>query len=122
MRNLSKAAALLLILAAPAGAQVNAGTQQPEASLPFNLAQVASFNTPWRIAFLPDGRMLGTERVGPIWLGTQQGEKTPVANVPASVHTIQTGMLGIYLSPHYATDNSVYLTYTEPGEGGSSLA
>ena len=31
-------------------------------------------------------------------------------------------MLGVFLSPHYATDHNVYLTYAEPGEGGSSLA
>jgi glucose/arabinose dehydrogenase len=34
----------------------------------------------------------------------------------------QGGMLGVYLSPHYAKDHSVYLTYSEPGDGGSSLA
>ena len=47
------------------------------------MTQVATFNLPWRIAFLPDGRMLVTEKVGPVWLVTQQGEKTPVDNVPA---------------------------------------
>ena len=31
-------------------------------------------------------------------------------------------MLGVFLSPHYATDHNVYLTYAEPGDGGSSLA
>ena len=31
-------------------------------------------------------------------------------------------MLGVYLSPHYAKDHNVYLTYAEPGDGGSSLA
>ena len=43
------------------------------------MTQVATFNLPWRIAFLPDGRMLVTEKVGPVWLVTQKGEKTPVA-------------------------------------------
>ena len=31
-------------------------------------------------------------------------------------------MLGVYLSPHYAEDHDVYLTYSEPGDGGSGLA
>ncbi|MBY0492269.1 MAG: PQQ-dependent sugar dehydrogenase [Gemmatimonadaceae bacterium] len=105
-----------------AASPVNAGTQKPEASLPFTMTQVATFNLPWRIAFLPDGRMLITEKVGPVWLVTQTGEKTPVANVPAVLAQGQGGMLGIYLSPNYASDKQVYLTYSEPGDGGSSLA
>ncbi len=86
------------------------------------MTQVTTLNLPWRIAFLPDGRMLITEKVGPVWVVTQQGEKTPVANVPAVLAKGQGGMLGIYLSPHYAKDHSVYLTYSEPHEAGSSLA
>ena len=66
--------------------------------------------------------MLVTEQVGPIWLVTQQGDETPVDNVPAVLSQGQGGMLGVFLSPHYATDHSVYLTYSEPGDGGSSLA
>jgi glucose/arabinose dehydrogenase len=116
------AALLVLALATGADAQTNAGTQQPEPSLPFTMTQVATFSLPWRIAFLPDGRMLVTEKVGPVWLVTQKGEKTPVANAPAVLHQGQGGMLGIFLSPRYATDHNVYLTYSEPGDGGSSLA
>ena len=80
------------------------------------MTQVTTFNLPWRIAFLPDGRMLITEKVGPVWLVTQQGAKTPVTNVPAVLRAGQGGMLGVYLSPNYATDRNVYLTYSEPGE------
>ena len=106
-----------------AQAQQNAGSLPPEASLPFTMTQVAEFNRPWRIAFLPDGRMLITEKVGPVWLVTQSGAKTPVANVPAVLYGGQGGMLGVYLSPNYATDHQIYLTYSEPGEpSGSSLA
>ncbi len=86
------------------------------------MAQVTTLNLPWRIAFLPDGRMLITEKVGGMQLVTQQGAKTPVANVPAVLYKGQGGMLGVYLSPHYAKDHNVYLTYSEPGDGGSSLA
>ena len=122
MKTLLNAALLLTLASASAWAQVNAGERKPEPSLPFTMTQVATFNLPWRIAFLPDGRMLVTEKPGPVWLVTQQGEKTPVDNVPAVLHQGQGGMLGVFLSPHYATDHDVYLTYAEPGEGGSSLA
>src|SRR4051812_40027050 len=117
---------LLLALLVPgvAQAQVNAGEKTPEPTLPFTMTQVATFALPWRIAFLPDGRMLITEKVGPVWLVTQQGEKTPIENVPAVLYQGQGGMLGIFLSPKYATDHSVYLTYAEPGDdaGTSGLA
>ncbi|MCU1324508.1 MAG: glucose sorbosone dehydrogenase [Acidobacteriaceae bacterium] len=116
-------AGLFLALATTQGvAQINAGEQKPEPSVPFNMVQVATFNLPWRIAFLPDARMLITEKVGGMQLVTPQGAKTSVANVPAVLSKGQGGMLGVYLSPHYAKDHSVYLTYSEPGEGGSSLA
>ncbi len=120
---LTAAAGLLLILvSATARAQVNAGELQPEPNLPFTMTEIATFQLPWRIAFLPDGRMLVTEKVGPVWLVTQQGEKTPVDNVPAVLYQGQGGMLGVFVSPHFATDQSVYLTYSEPGDDGSSLA
>ena len=106
-----------------ASAQVNAGEQTSDPNLPFNVTQITTLNLPWKIAFLPDGRMLITEKVGAMQLVTQQGEKTPVANVPAVLWQGQGGMLGVYLSPHYAKDHYVYLTYSEPGEpDGSSLA
>jgi glucose/arabinose dehydrogenase len=126
--NLRKAAVLTalttpVLAAGIACAQTNIGTQAPEASLPFNMTTVATFALPWRIAFLPDGRMLVTEKTGPIWLVTQAGDKKPVANVPAVLSRGQGGMFGAFLSPHYASDHFVYITYAAPdGAGGSSLA
>src|SRR6202044_1576913 len=116
MKQLLIAGLFLALAANRVDAQINAGEQKPEPSLPFNMVQVTTLNLPWRIAFLPDGRMLITEKVGALWLVTQQRAKTPVANVPASLHKGQGGMLGVYTSPHYATDHFVYLTYSEPGE------
>jgi glucose/arabinose dehydrogenase len=123
----SAATALLALLATAsasmaAHAQVNIGTQAPEAGLPFTMTPVASFHYPWRIAFLPGGRMLITEKTGPIWLVSPSGAKLPVANAPPVLYGGQGGMLGVFTSPRYAADHSVYLTYSEPGEGGSSLA
>lgn len=122
MRQLLIPGMFLALAAIHGNAQINAGEQKPEASVPFKMDQVTTLNLPWRIAFLPDGRMLITEKVGALWLVTQQGEKTQVSNVPSVLWKGQGGMLGVYVSPHYAKDHSVYLTYSEPGEGGSSLA
>jgi glucose/arabinose dehydrogenase len=120
--RLAKAALLLILVAAAVWAQVNAGEQKAEASLPFTMTKVTSFNLPWRLAFLPDGRMLITEKVGPVWLLTQQGEKIQIENTPAAYVQGQNGMLGVFISPKYATDQSIYLTYVEPGEYGGGLA
>ena len=122
MKVVATAALFLTFVSSAASAQVNAGTLKAEPSLPFTVTSVANFNFPWRIAFLPDGRMLITEKPGPVWLVTQHGAKTPVTNVPAVLFQGQGGMLGIYTSPNYATDHNVYLAYSEPGDGGSSLA
>jgi len=116
-------AGLFLAMACSAMAQINAGEQKSDPNLPFNVTQVTTLSLPWKIAFLPDGRMLITEKVGALWLVTQQGVKTQVANVPEVMWQGQGGMLGVYLSPNYGKDHNVYLTYSEPGEpGGSSLA
>jgi aldose sugar dehydrogenase len=124
MKTLVNAALLLSLVPTVALAQTNAGTLKPEESLPFTMTQVATFKLPWRITFLPDGRMIVTEKVGPVWLVTQQGEKTPIDNAPAVLYGGQGGMFGVFLSPHYATDHNVYITYAEPGTepGASGLA
>ncbi len=123
MKYLAIAGLFLAMASSGASAQVNAGEQKSDPNLPFTVTQITTLSLPWKIAFLPDGRMLITEKVGGMQLVTQQGAKTPVANVPAVLWKGQGGMLGVYLSPHYAKDHNVYLTYSEPGEpGGSSLA
>src|ERR1700719_5343419 len=121
--KLAIAALLITLLSSTAWAQVNVGEQKPEASLPFTMTTVNTFELPWRLAFLPDGRMLITEKVGPVWLVSPQGQKiSPVGNTPAVYWQNQNGMLGVFLSPHFATDQSIYLTYAEPGDYGGGLA
>ncbi len=120
--KMAKAPMLFTLVSIAAWAQVNIGEQKPEASVPFAMTTVANFELPWRIAFLPDGRMLVTEKVGPIWLVTQKGDKIPVANTPPVYWQGQNGMFGVFLSPTYATDQNVYITYLEPGDYGGGLA
>jgi len=119
--KLARAVLLFTLASVAAWAQVNIGEQKPEASLPFSMTTVATFELPWRIAFLPDGRMLVTEKIGPIWLVTQDGQKTQVNNTPAVYWQGQSGMFGVFLSPTYATDQRIYLTYSEPGDYGGGL-
>ena len=122
MMKLAIAAFFVALLSSAAYAQTNAGQQKPDSGLPFTMTQVATFDLPWRIAFLPDGRMLVTEKVGRVILVTPQGAKTEVGGVPPVFYQRQNGMLGVFLSPHYATDHNVYLTYVEPGDYGGGLA
>src|SRR3954469_7675997 len=119
--KLAKAPLLFTLASLAAWAQINLGEQKPEASLPFTMTTVATFKLPWRLAFLPDGRMLITEKPGPVWLVSQQGEKMLVANTPAVYFQGQNGMMGVFVSPHYADDVSIYLTYVAPGEYGGGF-
>jgi aldose sugar dehydrogenase len=118
----AKGALLFTLASTAAWAQINAGEQQPETNLPFTMTTVTTFKLPWRIAFLPDGRMLVTEKPGPVWLVSQTGEKIQVGNTPPVYFQGQNGMHGVFLSPHYAKDQSIYLTYVEPGDYGGGLA
>jgi glucose/arabinose dehydrogenase len=122
MKHLTNALLLGALLSGAAHAQTNAGDQTPDPELPFTVTKVASFDLPWRIAFLPDGRMLVTEKVGRVDLVTPQGAKTEIKGVPPSYVEGQNGMLGVFLSPHYASDHYVYLTYVAPGDYGGGLA
>lgn len=121
MMKLATVGFLGALLTSAVHAQTNAGEQKSDPGLPFTITKVASFDLPWRIAFLPDGRMLVTEKVGRVDLVTPQGAKTEIAGVPPSYVEGQNGMLGVFLSPHYATDHNVYLTYVAPGDYGGGL-
>ena len=114
-------ATLLLVLAAcsrlPSAAAV--------AARPFSVSEVAKFDTPWAVAFLPGTTTaLVTEKPGRMWLvDVAIGQKQRVAGVPRVVAQGQGGLLDVVLSPTYATDKLVYLTYAEPSaNGGSGLA
>src|SRR4030081_2829841 len=120
--KLAQTALLFTVTSVTAWAQPNVGEQKAEASLPFTMTTVTTFKFPWRLAFLPDGRMLITEKVGPLWLVTQQGQKTMVGNTPPVYWQGQNGMLGVFISPNYPTDQIIYLTYAEPGDYGGGLA
>ena len=78
---------------------------------------------PWGLAFLPDGRMLVTERPGHVRIVAPNGELGPrLAGVPEVWARGQGGMLDVTLSPDFATSRVIYLSYAEPGDGGAGTA
>lgn len=87
-----------------------------------NQRVVASFNNPWAMVFLPDGRMLVTEKPGRLQLVTQAGTKTPVANVPRVTYSGQLGFQDVVLDPGFASNSRIWITYAEPASGGQQLA
>jgi len=78
---------------------------------------------PWGIAFLPDGRMLVTERPGRLRIVAKDGSKSePLKGVPAVFAQGQGGLLDVALDPRFADNGLVYLSYSEPGEDGAGTA
>ena len=90
----------------------------------FRLETVAEkLEHPWGMAFLPDGRMLVTERPGRLRIVSADGTKSPpVEGVPRVFAHGQGGLLDVALDPAYATNNLIYLSYAEPGPGGGGTA
>ena len=124
MIRLTVLAALTAVLVGQTAARaesINAGNRGPSLDRPFKADEVAEFNTPWAIAFLPDGGMLVTEKPGHIFLVTQAGRKTPVDGVPAVEAIQQNGLLDIAPAPDFASSSLVYFTYVAPGASGSRL-
>ncbi len=83
---------------------------------------VASFDNPWAMVFLPDGRLLVTEKPGRLQLVTQAGVKTPVTNVPRVTYSGQLGLQDVVLDPGFATNARIWISYAEPATGGQQLA
>lgn len=78
---------------------------------------------PWALAFLPDGRMLVTERPGRLRLVDRAGTLSPpLGGVPAVVAQGQGGLLDIALDPRFVENRLVYLSYAEAGDGGAGTA
>ncbi len=78
---------------------------------------------PWALAFLPDGRMLVTERPGRMRIVTKDGKLSPpVAGVPKVYAVNQGGLLDVALDRNYAQNQTVYFCYAEPVNAGSRTA
>lgn len=78
---------------------------------------------PWGLAFLPDGRMLVTERSGRLRIVAKDGSLSkPLLGVPTVYAHKEGGLLDVILDPDFAQNHTIYLSYAEPGEGGGSTA
>lgn len=78
---------------------------------------------PWALVFLPDGRMLISEREGRLRIASVDGTLSPpIAGLPEVAARGQGGLLDIALDPAFARNQLIYLSYAENGEGGAGTA
>ena len=108
----SKVALYALVLAACGGTQTATFAQ----STAFLATEIATFDEPWAMAFLPDGRLLVTEKRGALVLYTLGGDRHEVRGVPEVRYGGQGGLGDVVLHPQFVDNGLVYLSYAEAGE------
>lgn len=87
--------------------------------VPFVATEITSFDQPWAMSFLPDGRLLVTEKEGRLYVVTQNGSKSvPLTGVPDVDYGGQGGFGDVVLHPDYPSNGLVYVSYVEAGDGG----
>lgn len=110
------AAALLIMSAFPAHAESISTEYQP-----VELSKVIDgLEHPWSIAFLPDGRMLVTERPGYLNIIDGDGDRKRISGVPDVVARGQGGLLEVSLHPDFDNNGYVYLTYSKGDDNGDT--
>lgn len=109
-------AAALMLMTAPSFAE---DTLIDTEGGPIKVETVAGgLDHPWGLAFLPDGRMLVTERPGRLRIVTPDGSTSePLTGVPQVFAKGQGGLFDVALDPAFASNRLVYLAYAEPGDG-----
>lgn len=117
--------AMLVACSAPSDAGASdAAANAPAAQstgLPFTVTPVADFDAPWAMTFLPDGRMLVTEKAGTLLLVSADGkQRQAVATLPVDAAG-QGGLMDVVLAPDFATSKRVYLSYSAAGDGGKGV-
>jgi glucose/arabinose dehydrogenase len=91
---------------------------QAQSNLPFDVQPITSFDEPWAMAFLPDGRMLVTEKKGNLLIVNDAGQKTrPISGMPDVDYGGQGGLGDVALHPDFANNGYIYLSYAESGPG-----
>src|SRR5687768_13247855 len=76
---------------------------------------------PWGLAFLPDGRMLVTEKAGRLRIVGKDGRLSePLGGIPKVASWGQGGLLDVALDPKFAENRLVYLSFSEPGDGNTA--
>ena len=107
---------LLTILAA----LLAVSAAQAQDDFPFDVTEITSFDEPWAMAFLPDGRILVTEKKGLLRLVGQDGQSFGVIRgIPDVDYFGQGGLGDVVLHPDFENNNLVYISYAEGGVGGT---
>jgi aldose sugar dehydrogenase len=121
MKPLLTTFAAAMLAAAPAAAQPQAVETETGT---IRVETVASgLVHPWAMAFLPDGRMLVTERPGTLRIvDSDFNVSEPLSGVPEVFAQSQGGLLDVAIDPDFTSNSLVYLTFAEPGSGGASTA
>jgi aldose sugar dehydrogenase len=121
---------LVLVIGALAGTPLAVQAQAPRSPTPASMKGVVDVQMiakglehPWSLAFLPDKRMLVTERPGRLRLVEADGRiSEPLTGVPQVYASGQGGLLDVVLSPTFDKDRFVYFSFAERGEGGAGTA
>ena len=144
LSTLAAAAALLVVQVVPVGEVAGQGvdprppngrgqtpafpgqTDAPErkSNVAFDLVTVAGdLQNPWGLAFLPNGKMLVTERPGRMRVVAADGKLSePITGLPDVDARGQGGLLDVALDPNFASNSLIYWSYAEPGEDGNNTA
>ena len=118
--RLSLTAPLLFLMAAPGLAEQTNAPEAPKTAI--KLETVAKgFENPWALEFLPDGRMIVTEKPGRLRIVAKDGSAgAPIKGVPKVAADGQGGLLDVALANDYAQSGRIFLSYSEPREGGEN--
>lgn len=120
-RRLCFAAAWLAVgLVSSGGAHAQSLTVKTQEHAVRVVRVVEGLEHPWGLAFLPDGRMLVTERPGRLRIVARDGtlEPQPVAGLPPLVQHGQGGLMDVALHPRFADNGLVYLSFAARGSDG----
>ena len=124
MKHLAAACSLTLVSAALAlGTSPSCAQTIHSDEHSFRLVKLAEpLEYPWALAFLPDGRMLVTERPGRLRVIGRDGklDARPVSGLPRVAAHGQGGLMDVAIHPRFADNNLVYLSYAARGDGGYS--
>lgn len=96
--------------------QAQAAPASRDANLPFQVEAVAKFSEPWAMTFLPDGRLLVSEKKGALKVLTIGEEAKDITGVPAVAYERQGGFGDVVLHPEFSENQYVYISYAEPGD------
>lgn len=112
--------------ASTADADASAQAQSPRETReigPFSVETVARFDEPWALSFLPDGRLLVSEKAGTLQLvDVASGKAAEVTGVPEVAYGGQGGFGDVVVHPQFADNGLVYLSYAEAGDGDTAGA